>query len=73
MLNIATVNSTYGGSAYPYLNDGGDLVKNVLSKNQDTINVYTIDRSRGTVQITRFGSTKTIDMKDRKYMEIPYR
>ena len=39
---------------------------------QDAFNVYAIDRENKTVRIARIGADVTIDMKERKWMVIPY-
>lgn len=72
MLNICCGNCMNGGQYYPYLADDCDITRLPYGKTQDAINIYVIDRTNKLVKITRIGGTKTYDMKDREYMEIPY-
>ena len=72
MLNVTCANAVYGGSAYPYLADLQDLGRVNTDSTQDAFNIYVIDRDNKIVKVVRIGSNITYDMKERKYMEIPY-
>ena len=72
MLNICCGVAMTGGSSYPYLADDCDITRLPYGKTQDAINAYIIDRTNKQVKIVRIGGTLTYDMKDRKYMAIPY-
>lgn len=72
MLNICCGVAMTGGTAYPYLADDCDITRLPYGKTQDAINAYVIDRANRIVKIIRIGGTLTYDMKERKYMAIPY-
>ena len=72
MLNVTCTNAIYGGAEYPYLADLQDQARYNMDVTQDAFNVYIIDRDNKTVKVTRIGSNKTYQMKNRQYMEIPY-
>ena len=72
MLNVTCTNAIYGGSSYPYLADIQDQGRNNMDSTQDAFNMYVIDRDNKTVKVIRIGNNVTYQMKERKYMEIPY-
>ena len=57
--------AVYGGTS--------DLPRDGNSVVQDCFNLYVIDRSAGTVRITKIGSNVTDELTERKYLIIPYR
>jgi hypothetical protein len=72
MLNVICTNAIYGGAANPYLTDLNDMGRNRDDATQDAFNVYVIDRGNKAVKIVRIGANMTYDLKERKYMVIPY-
>ena len=72
MLNICCATAMTGGASYPYLSDDCDISKSPITKSQDAINAYIIDRENKSVKIVRIGGNTTYKMERREWMVIPY-
>lgn len=71
MLNITCGVGIMGGSVE--LSNDSDLGRDGKGQSQDAFNIYAIDRVNGTVRIARVGANINNQMKERKYMIIPYK
>lgn len=71
MLNITCGVGIMGGSVE--LANDSDLGRDGKGQSQDAFNIYAIDRVNGTVRIARVGANINNQMKERKYMIIPYK
>lgn len=72
MLNICCATAMTGGATYPYLSDDCDISKSPITKSQDAMNAYIIDRANKSVKIVRIGGNTTYKMERREWMIIPY-
>lgn len=70
-LNVNCGVAVYG-STYKYLANNSDLPRGCNGTTQDCFNIYAIDRDAKTVRIAKVGSNVSGDLKERKYMSIPY-
>ena len=71
----AWVNRNKDGSAgtgYPYYTECSDLARVIGTACEDAFNVYVINTTDKLVNVIRIGADVTFDMKERKYMSIPY-
>lgn len=50
-----------------------DLPRRLYGVSQDAFNIYSVDRTNHNIRVARVGSNITQDLKERKYMIIPYK